>query len=141
MADKKWILLFAAWFVAGVATLGSLVFSNVMNLPPCSLCWYQRIFMYPLVLVLLAGLVPFTPAVLRFAAPLAAAGWLTAFYHNLLYYRILPESAAPCRQGVSCTSVQIEWLGFITIPLLSLVGFSLILLLLFRLKKEIFRES
>ncbi len=141
MSDKKWILLFCAWLVASVSTLGSLFFSNVMNLPPCSLCWYQRIFMYPLVVIFIMGLVPFTPSVLRFSFPLALAGFVTAVYHNLLYYKILPESAAPCQQGISCTSVQIEWFGFVTIPFLSLTGFSLILLCLFILKKEVSRES
>ncbi len=141
MSDKKWILLFCAWLVASASTLGSLFFSNVMNLPPCSLCWYQRIFMYPLVAVFFMGLFPFTASVLRFSLPLVIAGQLTAFYHNLLYYKILPASAAPCQQGISCTSVQIEWFGFVTIPFLSFTGFSLILLLLVFLKKEVSRES
>lgn len=86
--------------------------------------------MYPLVIILLAGLFPFEQKVVKFAAPLALVGAGIAFYHNLLYYKILPESAAPCKQGISCTSIHIEWLGFITIPLLSLIAFSLILILL-----------
>ncbi len=97
--------------------------------------------MYPLVAVFFMGLFPFTASVLRFSFPLVIAGQLTAAYHNLLYYKILPESAAPCQQGISCTSVQIEWFGFVTIPFLSFTGFSLILLLLVILKKEVSRES
>lgn len=54
------------------------------------------------------------------------AVWAIAVYHNLLYYHWIPESLAPCEQGISCTSRQIEWLGFVTIPLLSLTAFSLI---------------
>lgn len=130
-SERAWMLVFASWLLAAVATLGSLFFSEVMKFPPCILCWYQRICMYPLVFILLAGLFPFQKSVLRFSLPLALVGWGIAVYHNLLYYKILPESAAPCVQGISCTTVQVEWFGFITIPFLSLVGFSLILILLF----------
>lgn len=126
----NWYLIFLSWVVSVVATAGSLFFSEVMLYPPCVLCWYQRICMYPLALVLLAGMFPTDKQVLRFALPLASIGFLIASYHNLLYYKILPESAAPCREGISCTSVHIEWLGFITIPFLSLLGFTLIITLL-----------
>ena len=130
MNDKKWTLLFSAWILALVSTMGSLFFSEVMKLPPCILCWYQRICMYPLVVILMAGLFPFDKAVLKFSMPLVGIGWVIAFYHNLLYYNILPESASPCVQGISCTTVQINWLGFITIPLLSFTAFTLIALIL-----------
>lgn len=131
MNDKKWLLLFVSWLLSTVATLGSLFFSEVMKFPPCLLCWYQRICMYPLVVILLVGLFPFERKVLKFSMPLALIGWFTAFYHNLLYYKVLPESAAPCVQGISCTTVQLEWFGFVTIPFLSLFAFSLILVFLF----------
>ncbi len=122
--------IFSAWFIAAVSMLGSLFFSEVMLYPPCVLCWYQRICMYPLVLILLAGLFPVSITVVKYSLPLVCVGWLIAAYHNLLYYKILPESAAPCVNGISCTTVHLEWLGFITIPLLSLLSFSLILILL-----------
>lgn len=122
--------IFSAWIVATIATLGSLFFSEVMLYPPCVLCWYQRICMYPLVLILLAGLFPVSQSVVRFSLPLALLGWGIAVYHNLLYYNILPESAAPCVQGISCTTKFIEWFGFVTIPFLSLVAFTFILILL-----------
>lgn len=129
MNDRKWYLIFASWLVAVVATLGSLFFSEVMKLPPCLLCWFQRICMYPLVLIFLGGMFPFDRRVFRYSLPLAFVGWFISVYHNLLYYKILPESAAPCSQGVSCTTLQIEWLGFITIPLLSLTAFTIIVIL------------
>lgn len=122
--------IFSAWVLALIATMGSLFFSEVMKYPPCVLCWYQRICMYPLVLILLAGLFPVSKSVVKFSLPLVLVGWGIAFYHNLLYYKILPESAAPCVQGISCTTVFIEWLGFLTIPLLSLFAFTAILILL-----------
>ncbi|HXH75752.1 MAG TPA: disulfide oxidoreductase [Bacteriovoracaceae bacterium] len=128
--DNAWYFLFVAWVMALVSTMGSLFFSEVMKYPPCVLCWYQRICMYPLVPLLLVGLFPFDRRVFKFSMPILLIGWVIAFYHNLLYYKILPESAAPCVQGISCTTAHIEWLGFITIPLLSLTAFSLIIFLL-----------
>jgi len=119
-------LLYAAWVVALAATGGSLFFGEVMGLPPCTLCWYQRICMYPLALVLPVGIVLRDPRVVGYALPLAAIGLGIAVYHNLLYYHVIPESLAPCEQGVSCTTRQIEWLGFVTIPLLALGAFAAI---------------
>ena len=117
------ILAYPAWIMALVATVGSLFFSEVMQLPPCVLCWYQRIAMYPLVVIIGIGIITRDNRMKIYALPLALAGLAISVYHNLLYYGILPESIAPCTQGISCTSKQIEWLGFITIPLLALVAF------------------
>ena len=129
--SRAWAWLFVAWVVACVATAGSLFFSEVMQFPPCVMCWYQRICMYPLVLLLPAALFPLDGRVLRYTLPLAVLGWLIALYHNLLHWGIVPESAAPCRLGVPCSTVYINWLGFITSPLLSLAAFTLILIALF----------
>jgi len=83
--------------------------------------------MYPLVLLLLPAVFTFEKQVFKYTLPLAISGWLVSVYHNLLYYKILPESASPCVQGISCTTEYIEWLGFITIPLLSLSAFTIII--------------
>lgn len=120
------MLPYLAWIVALVATAGSLFFSEVMQLPPCLLCWYQRIAMYPLVIVIAVGIILRDDRLKFYALPLTLCGLAISVYHNLLYYGILPESAAPCTQGISCTSEQIVWLGFITIPLLALVAFTAI---------------
>jgi disulfide bond formation protein DsbB len=125
--DWIWGILFFAWTMALVASAGSLFFSEVMKYPPCILCWYQRICMYPLVLILPVGLFPLNQQVAKFCLPLVILGLAIAGYHNLLYYQLIPESAAPCQQGISCTTAHIEWLGFLTIPLLSLISFTLIL--------------
>ncbi len=133
------MLLFGAWLVALLATLGSLFFSDVMLLPPCKLCWYQRIAMYPLVLILGQALFRFDKEAIRLALPLVGMGLFVAIYHNLLYYHVIPESLAPCTQGISCTTVQLEWLGFLTIPLMSLIAFcalSVLLILAFRKTHE-----
>jgi len=134
-------LVLAAWICALVATLGSLFFSEVMKLPPCVLCWYQRIAMYPLVVVLAVGWLRQSREVLVYSLPLALIGLAIAVYHNLLYYHVIPESIAPCTQGVSCTSRQIEWLGFVTIPLLSLGAFVAIAVLLFSAARSRRKET
>jgi len=123
-ADRDWLLLFAAWLVAAVATAGSLFFSLVLELPPCVLCWYQRICLFPLIVVLARGLFPLDRGVVRYALPLAGIGWLVAGYHNLVYAGVVPESLQPCAQGVSCSERNLELFGFVSIPLLSLAAFT-----------------
>ena len=125
-----WNILFLCWLVAGVSTMGSLFFSYIMEFAPCVLCWYQRIFLFPLVLILAVGLFPLDKKVVKYALPLAAIGWLTAAYHNLLYAGIIPESIQPCSQGVSCTEEYINLFGFLSIPMLSLLSFTTIIALL-----------
>ena len=122
--ELDWILLFSAWLITAVATAGSLFFSYVMGFAPCVLCWYQRIFLFPLVIVLARGLFPLDRAVVRYALPLATLGWLVASYHNLVYAGIVPESLQPCTQGVSCTEEYLELFGFLSIPMLSWLGFT-----------------
>ncbi len=117
------LLPYLAWSTVFAGTIGSLFFSEVMELPPCVLCWYQRIAMYPLVLIIGVGIVRRDTNLKVYALPLCLIGLGIAAYHNLLYYGIIPESITPCTAGVSCTSRQIEWLGFITIPFLALMSF------------------
>jgi disulfide bond formation protein DsbB len=130
--DSDWTLVFLCWLLACIAALGSLFFSEVMGYPPCVLCWYQRICMYPLVLVLPAGLFPFDKNIVRYALPLALLGSLIAVFHLLLVAGYIPESIKPCIQGIPCTEVQVVWFGFLTIPLLSALSFFLISALLLR---------
>lgn len=134
-------LLYSAWFLATVAMAGSLFFSEVMKLPPCVLCWYQRISMYPLVFVLGVSILRRDGSAKFYGLPLSLVGLSIAIYHNLLYYKIIPESIVPCTSGVSCTSKQIEWLGFITIPFLSLVAFALITVALALIKGNKMEKS
>ena len=130
------ILPYLAWAIALVALVGSLFFSEVMELPPCLLCWYQRIAMYPLVAVVAAGILMRDARMKFYALPLAFAGLTIAVYHNLLYYNFIPESIAPCQAGISCTARQIEWFGFVTIPLLALTAFAAISFCLLLYKPE-----
>lgn len=119
-------IIYLAFLQAIAAMAGSLFFSEVLHYPPCVLCWYQRICMYPLVALLAVGIYFKDKYVYRYVLPLSIIGLLIGIYHNLLYYKILPEAAAPCQLGVSCTTKFIEYFGFITIPFLSLVAFTII---------------
>jgi disulfide bond formation protein DsbB len=128
--DVAWNLVFVCWLVATASTLAALFFSEVMSLPPCVLCWYQRIFIFPLVLLLPAGLFPFDPKIVRYALPLSLVGGSIALVHVLITIGLIPEGITPCTQGVPCSQNPIEWFGFLSIPLLSLVAFSVISALL-----------
>jgi disulfide bond formation protein DsbB len=130
-------LPYIAWVIVLLSIAGSLFFSEVMQLPPCVLCWYQRIAMYPLLLIIGAGIITQDLRMKLYALPLCLAGLAVAVYHNLLYYGIIPESIAPCAEGVPCNAVQIELLGFLTIPLMGLGAFAAIALcLIFYKPKE-----
>lgn len=115
-----------AWVQSVIAMMGSLYFSEIMHFPPCVLCWYQRILMYPLVAIIATGIFLKDKKLPYYVLPLSLLGWGVAAYHNLLYYNIIPESMAPCVAGISCTTKFIEWFGFITIPLLSFIAFTVI---------------
>jgi len=132
---------YTAWFLALVGTLSSLFVSEIMDLSPCVLCWYQRICLFPLVLVIGAGIARRDAALATYALPLALAGLGIAIYHNLLQLGIIPEELAPCTAGASCSEKQVEWLGFITIPLMALGAFGLISLCLIQHHRSARRGS
>lgn len=129
--QAAWTSLFLAWIVAAVAMLGSLFFSEVMAVPVCSLCWYQRIALYPLVIILALGLFPFDARAVRYGLALAGVGWLIALYHVLLVAGIVPERLQPCVQGIPCSETHVTLFGMLNIPTLSLLTFTLIGALLF----------
>ncbi len=122
--------VFFSFLIASIATLGSLFFSEIMEFVPCSMCWYQRIFMYPLVLIFLINLLYPDDKLFKYSMPLVVVGYFFAIYHNLLMWKLIPESAVPCKQGISCSTEYFEYLGFINIPFLSLTAYTLILILL-----------
>lgn len=138
-SNTNWTILFLCWLLVTVSSTISIFFSSVMEFAPCVLCWYQRICLFPLVLILGTGLFSTDKGVIKYALPLAIAGWMTALYHSLLYSGIIPQSIQPCSQGVSCTETYIELFGFITIPMLSLLSFTAIITLLLILKKRMSR--
>ncbi len=134
-------VIFLCFVIASIATLGSLFFSEVMQFIPCSMCWYQRIFMYPLVIVFLIALLYPDDKVFKYSIGLVVVGLFFAIYHNLLMFGIIPESVVPCVQGVPCSTKYINWFGFINIPFLSLISYSLILILLLAGKKGFFKDE
>jgi disulfide bond formation protein DsbB len=132
---------YVAWLQALIATSGSLYFSEVLKFVPCSLCWYQRILMYPLVLIIAVGILLRDHRLRYYVLPLSTLGFGIALYHNLLTHNIISEGILPCTAGVSCTVEWINWLGFITIPLLSLTAFSVITLAILFYHPETFTEE
>lgn len=128
---KTEIYLYCSWFIAIIATFGSLFFSEVMEFVPCTLCWYQRILMYPLSLLLIIGVLIEDCKVYFYTIPMTVIGLIFAGYHNLLQFGIIPEKMAPCVENVLCSTKYINWFGFISIPVLSFFAFFLILLFLF----------
>ena len=117
-------LLVALTGVASVATLGSLYFSLGLGLTPCPLCWYQRVLMYPLVVVLGVAALDRDLAVWRTALPLSTLGAALAAYH--VYLQVTPGGAS-CSLGGACAAVLYPMAGgLLTIPRLSLVAFLLV---------------
>jgi disulfide bond formation protein DsbB len=118
-----------AWGVSLIAMSGSLYLSEIAHLLPCSLCWYQRIAMYPLVFVLGAGLLRDDPSVWRFAIPLPVLGFLIAVYHVTIQWR--PNlDVGTCATGAPCTGRYLSVFGFISIPTMAAAAFLLITVLL-----------
>lgn len=133
MQSKSWLSEYSpylAWAITLVSLVGSLYFSEVLGIVPCVLCWYQRIAMYPLVVIIGVGIMNRDKNVSTYALPLSIAGAIVALYQNLLVWNVISERLAPCVAGVSCVTQQFVVLNFITIPLLSLVSFVLITLLM-----------
>ena len=133
----KRTFLYIAFAQALIATAGSLYLSQILHWTPCILCWYQRIFMYPLVIILGVAIVMEVTNVEYIVLTMTAFGGLVSIYHNLLMYRIIPESLAPCSAGVSCTINYHFWFGFLTVPLLSLTAYLVITICMLIYRKKL----
>jgi len=107
-----------------------------MGQAPCVLCWYQRAFMFPLVLILGVACYLSDPGAWRYALPVALTGWAIATYHTLLYSGLIPAGIEPCGQGPSCTSSGMVVFSMIPIPMLSVLVFSAIIILLLLSRKN-----
>jgi disulfide bond formation protein DsbB len=119
------IALWAAWVVALVTTLGSLYFSEIAHFTPCDLCWYQRICMYPLVVVLLVAAIRDDRRVWTYVTPIAGIGAVIAVYHTQL--QAFPQQQSFCSVTVPCTARYVWELGFISLPFMALTAFVFIL--------------
>jgi disulfide bond formation protein DsbB len=118
--------LLLSWITAIIATLGSLYFSEVQHFIPCTLCWYQRIFMYPLVIILGTAVYRNDKEIYKYVLPLSIVGMLISGYHTLLQKVPYIQQFEMCTTGVPCSKDYINWLGFITIPLLAFIAFTMI---------------
>ena len=130
-------ILYIAWVQALVSTLGSLYYSEIRNFSPCALFWYQRILMYPLVLIFWVGVLKRDKNLYMYVLPLSILGMLVAFYQVLLQNGVLKESVSPCTVGVSCTVGYTGYFGFVTIPFMSLTAFTIITICMFIFRKNV----
>lgn len=134
--DNAWNLLFIAWATALVASLSALFIGEIMGQAPCNLCWFQRAFMFPLVIVLAIASYRSDFAIAIYAIPLAGAGWLLAGFHSLLYLGVIPEAIEPCGKGPSCSSADMTILGSVPLPVLSLTAFTIIIASLYMARRS-----
>ncbi|PLS01026.1 disulfide oxidoreductase [Neobacillus cucumis] len=128
--------LLLSWIAAIIATLGSLYFSEVLHFIPCTLCWYQRIFMYPLTIILGVAFYRNDQGIYRYVLPLSIIGMIVSGYHTLLQKLPYLQQFEMCTTGVPCSKDYINWLGFITIPLLAFIAFTIITISLFILARR-----
>ena len=119
-------ILFIAWATSIVATFGSLYFSEIRELIPCTLCWYQRIVMYPFTIILGIAVVKKDFRISLYSTILSGIGILISAYHYSLQKLTFLQDSAPSCGSVPCTGEYINWLGFITIPFLALTAFIII---------------
>ena len=125
--------LWFAFLVALIATAGSLFYSEIAGFEPCKLCWFQRIFMYPQVLLLGMAIWKKERAIADYGILLAVLGALVAGYHYLLQLGIAPN--LPCSAvgySAACSQVFVMNFGYITIPLMSFTAFLLIVIALWK---------
>lgn len=115
---------YIVFLVSLCAVSGSLYFSEVVGFIPCHLCWWQRIFMYPIVLLSLMSIIRKTKEDINFILPLSLTGMCISIYH--IYLQFSSTSSNICADGVSCNVKYIEWFGFITIPVLCFTAFLII---------------
>lgn len=130
-AGNAWVFVFTAWLIALAATLGALFIGEVMGQTPCTLCWHQRAFMFPLAVILAIASFRGDAGAWWYGIPLAMIGGAIAMFHSLLYAGIIPATIQPCAQGgPSCSSADMTIFGGLPLPYLSLAAFATITLLL-----------
>jgi disulfide bond formation protein DsbB len=123
------MILYLAWGVSLLATVISLIFSEVLKYPPCSLCWYQRIFMYSLAIVLPVGIMLKDKYLSYYLFILSGFGFFIAAYHSLIYHSIIAEVLTVCTADLSCKAKQFELFNVLSIPVMSALSFLLLLLI------------
>jgi disulfide bond formation protein DsbB len=141
VGENALILVFAT---ALSATVGSLFYSEIIGYEPCVLCWWIRVFTFPLVIIFGLALYKkgsrsFTDAAFTFATPLALLGLLVALYFT--YTTLGGASLLPCTaEGGACSKLFVKEFGYITIPSMALTT-SIIILLIYWVKKIYEKEN
>jgi disulfide bond formation protein DsbB len=128
--------LYLAWLIALSGMIGSLIMSEIFGWVPCVLCWYQRILLYPLVILIPVAILRKDSRPDLTILPFSGLGILIAAYHWLLQIGVISEATAPCQSGISCAVTNFNYLGFINVPFLSLLAFTCITGLIYLNKKK-----
>jgi disulfide bond formation protein DsbB len=125
-----------AFLVALAATGGSLYYSEIAKFNPCDLCWFQRIFIYPQVILLGLAWLKKEKYILDYSLAMIAVGTIFSAYHNYIYYTFTPSNF--CSLVSPCTQQYVVGFGYLSIPLLALS--SLLLMGLLLLSRRIARN-
>ncbi|PFQ63058.1 disulfide bond formation protein B [Bacillus cereus] len=126
--------LYVSFFISFLSIIGSLYFSEILGLKPCDLCWYQRIFMYPIPLIVLVSILTNDDKVKNYIRGFSLVGLLIAMYQYII--QLSHTKSSFCSIKSDCSTIQVEWFGFITLPLLSFFAFSIIFMFSFLINKE-----
>jgi disulfide bond formation protein DsbB len=119
-----------ALLVAAMCTLGSLYFSEIEDLRPCRLCWFQRTMMYPLAVILLVALIRRDSGVRPYAIALAGIGALVSTYHYLIEWNVISEGGA-CDPTNPCSALPFDrQYGFVSLSFMALTGFAFVIAIL-----------
>lgn len=110
------------------------IFPSEAGLPPCEFCWYGRIFFYPLLPIALVGYIKSDKNVADYLLPLSIPGIFLTFYHYGMQ-KFGWGGIESCNSLVPCNDIQVEYFGFLTIPLLACLGFVVITVLAIWYKK------
>jgi len=114
------------------AVIGSLVYSEIVGFPPCDLCWYQRIFLYPQAIIVLVAMFRKDKTVIDYLVPLSVLGAIIAFYQSLVQWGFSFGSILDCTAtGGECTKIYVSEYSYITIPFMSFSVFIYIITLKF----------
>ena len=127
----KYILELLFWAVLG-AVVGSLVYANIIGFPPCDLCWYQRIFMYPQLIILFIAMRRKDKSVIDYLVPLSVIGGVIALYHSFIQWGFSIGPLIGCASvGGECAKVYVREFSYITIPFMSFTVFAYIIVMKF----------
>ncbi|WP_019153424.1 disulfide oxidoreductase [Robertmurraya massiliosenegalensis] len=134
--DQRESFIFIAWAASVIAMFGSLYFSEIRQYEPCELCWYQRILMYPFVIILGIATIKKDYRISLYTMVLSVFGAGISLYHyGIQKFSFLADTAPTCGR-IPCTGAYINWFGFVTIPFLALTVFVIIFVCSFMIWKK-----